>query len=158
MSDTALNQPSASPAASELPGTAERSAPGPVHHKGPGPAESGWVDPRRRGLGGRALALHRITGLVIVFYLYLHLAVLSMLLIGRSAWSSFLGLVTAKSFLALEVVLIGAVLFHGLNGIRVALVGSGIAVSRERAMFWAGTGIGIAAICFAALHVMGALS
>jgi len=114
----------------ELPGATERALPGPIHHKGPGPAESGWLDPRGRGHGGRGLALHRITGLVIVLYLYLHLGVLSMLLIGRSSWSSFLSLVTAKSFLALEAVLIAAVLFHGLNGIRVALVGSGIAVSQ----------------------------
>ncbi len=148
MSDSATN---------ELPGTAERSAAGPVHHKGPGPAESGWLEPRGRAHGGRALALHRVTGLVIVIYLYLHLGVLSMLLIGRSAWSSFLSLVTAKSFLALEVVLIGAVLFHGLNGIRVALVGSGIAVSRERAMFWAAAAAGTAGIIFAALHILGAL-
>jgi len=145
------------PANSELPGTAERRIPGPVHHKGPGPSESGWLDPRGRGHGGRALALHRITGVVIVFYLYLHLGVLSMLLIGHSAWSSFLSVVTAKSFLALEVVLIAAVLFHGLNGIRVALVGSGLAVRRERTLFWAGTAIGTAAIILAALHILGAL-
>jgi succinate dehydrogenase cytochrome b subunit len=146
------------PANTELPGTAERRIPGPVHHKGPGPSESGWVDPRGRSHGGRALALHRITGLVIVLYLYLHLGVLSMLLIGRSSWSSFLSLVTAKSFLALEVVLIAAVLFHGLNGIRVAFVGSGLAVRRERALFWAGTALGTAAVIFAALHILGALS
>jgi len=145
------------PATNELPGTAERAVLGPVHHKGPGPAESGWLDPRGRGHGGRALGLHRVTGLVIVVYLYLHLAVLSMLLIGRSAWSSFLGVVTSKGFLALEVVLIAAVLFHGLNGIRVALVGSGIAVTREAALFWAGTAVGTAAVVFAALHILGAL-
>ena len=144
-------------ATNELPGTAERAEPGPVRHKGPGPSESGWLDPRGRGHGGRALALHRITGLVIVFYLYLHLGVLSMLLIGRPAWSSFLSVVTAKSFLAFEVVLIAAVLFHGLNGIRVALVGSGIGVTRERAMFWAGSALGTAGVMFAALHIMGAL-
>lgn len=141
----------------ELPGTAERAQPGPIHHKGPGPSESGWLDPRGRGHGGRALALHRITGLVIVVYLYLHLGVLSMLLVGRSAWGSFLSLVTAKSFLALEVVLIAAVLFHGLNGIRVAFVGSGIGVTRERATFWGGTVLGCAALIFAALHILGAL-
>lgn len=141
----------------ELPGTAERAQPGPLHHKGPGPAESGWLDPRGRGHGGRALALHRITGLVILFYLYLHLGVLSMLLVGRSAWGSFLSLVTAKGFLALEVVLIAAVLLHGLNGIRVALVGSGIGVTRERAMFWGGTVLGTAAVVFAALHILGAV-
>lgn len=145
-------------ATDELPGTAEREQPGPIHHKGPGPSETGWLDPRGRGHGGRALALHRVTGLVIVFYLYLHLGVLSMLLIGSSAWSSFLSLVTAKSFLAFEVVLIAAVLFHGLNGIRVAFVGSGIAVTRERALFWAGTVIGTVAVIFAALHILGALS
>jgi succinate dehydrogenase / fumarate reductase cytochrome b subunit len=145
------------PATNELPGTAERALPGPIRHKGPGPAESGWLEPRGRGHGGRALALHRVTGLVIVFYLFLHLGVLSMLLIGHSAWSSFLSLVTAKSFLALEVVLIAAVLFHGLNGIRVALVGSGIAVTRERALFWVGTAIGTAGVILAALRILGAL-
>jgi succinate dehydrogenase / fumarate reductase cytochrome b subunit len=141
----------------ELPGTAERERPGPIRHKGPGPAESGWLDPRGRGHGGRALALHRVTGLVIAVYLYAHLAVLSLLLIGSSGWGSFLSLVTAKSFLALEVVLIAAVLFHGLNGIRVALVGSGLAVGHERAMFWAGTALGTAAVVYAALHILGAL-
>jgi succinate dehydrogenase / fumarate reductase, cytochrome b subunit len=144
-------------ATDEPPGAAEREFPGPVHHKGPGPAESGWLDPRGRGHGGRAMALHRLTGVVIVFYLYVHLGVLSMLLIGRSAWSSFLSLVTAKEFLAFEVVLIGAVLFHGLNGIRVALVGSGIAVSRERAMLWAAAAVGTVVLVFAGLHILGAL-
>jgi succinate dehydrogenase / fumarate reductase cytochrome b subunit len=145
------------PASDDLPGAAERALPGPIHHKGPGPAQSGWIDPRRRGHGGRGLALHRLTGLVIVLYLYLHLGVLSMLLVGRSAWSSFLGLVSAKSFLALEALLIAAVLFHGLNGIRVALVGSGIAVSRERTMFWIASAIAAVGAVLAALHVLGAL-
>ncbi|MGZ4184389.1 MAG: hypothetical protein ACXVUE_15620 [Solirubrobacteraceae bacterium] len=141
----------------QFPGAAERELRGPIHHKGPGPAESGWLTPRGRGHGGLALALHRITGLVIVLYLYLHLGVLSMLLIGRSSWSSFLSVVTAKSFLALEAVLIVAVLFHGLNGIRVALVGSGIAVRRERLLFWTACAITAVAGILAALHVLGAL-
>jgi succinate dehydrogenase cytochrome b subunit len=145
-------------ATNELPGTAAREQPGPIRHKGPGPSESGWLEPRGRGHGGRAMAAHRISGLVIVVYLYVHLGVLSMLLIGSSAWGSFLSLVTAKSVLGFEVVLIAAVVFHGLNGIRVALVGSGLAVKRERAMFWAGTAIGTATVIFAALHILGALS
>jgi succinate dehydrogenase cytochrome b subunit len=141
----------------ELPGTDERELPGPMHHKGPGPAVSGWLDPRGRAVGGRAFALHRLTGLALVFYLYVHLGVLSMLLVGESAWSSFLGVVTATGFLVFDVVLIFGLLFHGLNGIRVALVGSGIAVDHQRALFWAGTVIGTCALTFAALHVFGAL-
>jgi len=145
------------PPAGELPGTVERNLTGPIHHKGPGPAETGWLELRGRGHGGRALALHRLTGLVIVLYLYLHLGVLSMLLLGRSSWSSFLALVTAKSFLALEAVLIAAVAFHGLNGIRVALLGSGIAVNRERALLWVAVVFAIAAGVFAGLHILGAV-
>ena len=145
------------PTTPELPGTVERANPGPVHHKGPGPAMSGWIAPRGRGHGGRGLALHRVTGLLVVIYLYLHLGVLSMLLVGRSAWGSFLSLVTAKSFLVLEAVLIGAVLFHAVNGIRVALVGSGIAVTRERLLFWAACALATAGTIFAGLHILGAL-
>jgi succinate dehydrogenase / fumarate reductase cytochrome b subunit len=143
------------PATPELPGTAERAEPGPVHHKGPGPAPSGWLDPRGRAIGGRTFALHRITGLALVLYLYVHLGVLSMLLIGRSAWGDFLSVVTAKGFLAFDVVLFFGLLFHALNGIRVAIVGSGFAVSHQQALFWAATALGVPALIYAALRVFG---
>jgi hypothetical protein len=42
-----------------------------------------------------------------------------------------LSVVTAKRFLPFDVVLIFGLLFHGLNGIRVGLVGSGIAVAGD---------------------------
>ena len=96
-----------------------------------------------------------VTGVIIVVYLYLHLGVLSMLLIGRSAWSSFLGVVTAKGFLALEAVLIAAVLFHALNGIRVALVGSGIVADRQRALWWSLGVFGTIVLVVAGLHIFG---
>jgi succinate dehydrogenase / fumarate reductase cytochrome b subunit len=143
------------PVTNELPGTTERAQRGPVHHKGPGPAASGWLDPRGRALGGRAFALHRLTGLALVVYLYVHLGVLSMLLIGASAWSDFLSVVSAKSFLAFDVVLLLGLVFHALNGIRVALVGSGFAVKRQRALFWAAIAVGTPIVVYGAIHVIG---
>jgi len=145
------------PEAAQFPGPAERELSGPIRHHGPGPAVSGWLDPRGRAVGGRAFALHRLTGIALVVYLYVHLGILSMLLVGQSAWHSFLDVVTATGFLAFDVLLILVLLFHALNGIRVALVGSGVAVSRERALFWVGTLIGACAIICAALHVFGAI-
>jgi len=126
-----------------------------VRHKGRGPAVSGWVAPRGRALGGRSFALHRITGIALVIYLYVHLGVLSMLLIGESAWGDFLSVVTAKGFLAFDVVLIFGLLFHALNGIRVALVGSGYLVRHQRALFWVATAIGTPLLVYAAIHVFG---
>ena len=144
-------------ARTELPGTAERAAPGPVHHKGPGPAAGGWLDPRGRAIGGRTFALHRITGLALVAYLYIHLGVLSMLLVGESAWNDFLGVVTAKGFLAFDVVLLTGLVFHALNGIRLALVGSGHAVIHHRALFWAAAAVGTPVLVDGALHMLGAI-
>ena len=139
----------------ELPGARERALRGPVRHKGMGPAPSGWLDPRGRTLGGRAFALNRVTGLALVLYLYLHLGVLSILVVGESAWDDFLGLATSSFFLGLDVVLLFGLLFHGLNGIRVALVGSGVAPNRQRALFWTAALIGTLALVYGSLHVLG---
>ncbi|MFB3738716.1 MAG: hypothetical protein ACE14W_07095 [Candidatus Velamenicoccus archaeovorus] len=141
--------------ATGLPGADERSQRGPVRRKGIGPSPSGWLDPRGRAIGGWAFAANRITGLGLVFYLYLHLGVLSMLLLGASAWSDFLRLATTWAFLGLDVLLLFGLLFHGLNGVRVALVGSGIVPNRQKALFWAGTVIGTLTLAYGAFHIVG---
>jgi succinate dehydrogenase cytochrome b subunit len=139
----------------------ERSTPdlraerGPVLRKGVGLSPSGWFDPRGRTIGGWAFAVNRITGLGLVFYLYLHLAVLSMLLRGASAWGDFLRIATTTAFLGLDVLLVFGLLYHGLNGVRVALVGTGIVPNRQRALFWAGTVVGTLLLIGATLHILG---
>jgi succinate dehydrogenase / fumarate reductase cytochrome b subunit len=130
-----------------------REGPGPVPRKGVGPVA--WFDIRRRGLGHFAFSLNRITGLGLVFYLYLHLAVLSTLLRGEDAWDSFLGLATAPFFLLLDVLLIFGLLAHGLNGLRLALVGSGRAVDQQKALYRSIQVIGTILLLGAALRLMG---
>jgi succinate dehydrogenase / fumarate reductase, cytochrome b subunit len=94
----------------------------------------GWFDVRHRGLGGWAFALNRLTGLGLVGYLYLHLGVLSLLARGPGGWDRFVALAHRPFFLWLDVVLVVGLLVHGLNGVRAALVGSGLMVSRHRAL------------------------
>jgi succinate dehydrogenase / fumarate reductase cytochrome b subunit len=132
---------------------AAREARGPVLRKSPGP--SAWFDIRKRGTGQWAFSLNRFTSLGLVFYLYLHLAVLSMLLRGESAWHGFLELATTPVFLGLDVLLLFGLLFHGLNGLRVALVGSGIAADRQKALFWSLMTFGAILLIGAALHIVG---
>jgi len=90
-----------------------------------------------------------------VFYLYLHLTVLSLLLRGESSWHGFLKLATTPLFLGLDVILIFGLLFHGLNGLRIALVGSGIAADRQQALFWSLMVFGAILLLGAALHIGG---
>jgi succinate dehydrogenase / fumarate reductase cytochrome b subunit len=130
-----------------------REARGPVLRKAPGP--TAWFDVRKGGTGHWAFSLNRITALGLTLYLYLHLAVLSMLLGGEDAWDGFLELATTPVFLGLDVLLLFGLLFHGLNGLRVALVGSGIAVDRQKALFWSLMILGAILLLGATLHIVG---
>lgn len=104
---------------------------------------AGWVDVRGRRLGGWAFILNRLAGLGVLFYLYLHLVVLSQLAVGAAAWNSLLkNWFLNPVFLALDVVLLAGLLVHGLNGIRLALVGFGLVVDRQKALLLALTVIG----------------
>jgi len=111
--------------------TSEDPAARPVRRRG----VAGWFDPRGRRLGGWAFALNRLTGLGLVLYLYLHLVILSRLAAGPGAWDSFVDLALSPPLLVLDVILISGMLLHGLNGIRVALVGFGFIPDRQRALF-----------------------
>lgn len=96
---------------------------------------AGWVDVRGRRLGGWAFALNRATGLGLVLYLYLHLGVLSLLARGEDAYDGFLGVMANPVILFLDIVLLFGMLAHGFNGIRIGLVGLGLVVDRQRALF-----------------------
>jgi len=106
-----------------------------------------WFDVRRDRLGSWAFALNRLTALGLTLYLFIHMGVLSLLAQGPEAWDSFLELAKSPFYLLLDVVLIFGLLFHGLNGIRVGLVGMGVAVRSHRSLFWLLIGIG--AVLFA---------
>jgi succinate dehydrogenase / fumarate reductase cytochrome b subunit len=149
--DTHDPRPPRDPAVEEI--VRVRHEPGPVEHNAPGPAA--WFDVRRRGTGHFAISLNRITGLGLVLYLYLHLAVLSLLLGGADSWSSFLRTATTPLFLGLDVLLVFGLLAHGLNGLRVALVGSGFVPDRQKALFWSLMAFGIIVLMYSAIHVFG---
>ena len=75
-------------------------------------------------------------------YLYVHLGVLSMLLDRRVGLERLPRRRDGKGFLAFDVVLLSGLLFHALNGIRVALVGSGFAVDTPARPAWAAVAVG----------------
>jgi succinate dehydrogenase / fumarate reductase cytochrome b subunit len=95
-----------------------------------------WFDVGGRKAGTWAFALNRLTGLGLMLYLMVHMGVLTLLLRGEEQWDEFVELASHPLILALDVVLIFGILYHGLNGIRVALVGMGIAVRWQKPRFW----------------------
>jgi succinate dehydrogenase / fumarate reductase cytochrome b subunit len=98
---------------------------------------AGWANLRGRHLGSVAFLTNRVTGLLLIGYLYLHLGVLYLLTGGPGSWASVLHLFENHYFLALESLLILFILVHGLNGLRLALVGTGVGVRHHRTWFTA---------------------
>lgn len=94
----------------------------------------GWVAHPGAGTPTWAFVANRVSALILVGYLYLHLVVLSMLLRGSASWDQFLAIAGTRAFVAVDVVLFAAVVWHAANGVRLALVGTGIAVRRQRAL------------------------
>lgn len=102
-----------------------------------------WFNPRGRSISTIAFALNRLTAIGLTVYLFLHLAVLSLLLRGPEGWDSFVRIARSPLFLTLDVVLLFGVVYHMFNGIRVALVGIGIAHRQQRALFYGLVGLAL---------------
>ena len=94
----------------------------------------GWLTHPGSGTPTWAFLANRVAALILVGYLYLHLVVLSMLVRGSDSWNSFLAIAGTRAFVAVDLVLFAAVVWHAANGVRLALVGTGIAVRRQRAL------------------------
>jgi succinate dehydrogenase / fumarate reductase cytochrome b subunit len=76
----------------------------------------------RKDTGSKAWILHRISGIALIGYLFLHIYSLSPLSEGRAAFNAKMELYTTPFFMILEWILFAFVLFHSLNGIRIVLV------------------------------------
>lgn len=114
-----------------------------------------WFDVRRRGPGTWAYALNRLTGLLLVAYLYIHLAVLSLLARGPDSYDRFVGVMRSPLFLLLDVGLIAGLLIHALNGLRLTVVGLGVGVRAQRALLVAATAGGAAVLIVATMLLFG---
>jgi succinate dehydrogenase / fumarate reductase cytochrome b subunit len=95
-----------------------------------------WFNLKGKRVGFWAYVVMRLSALGLVLYLFLHLVVLSQLAVGPAQWDAFVALVKSPAFLVLDVILIIGILAHGLNGIRLSLIGFGIGVPSHKLMLW----------------------
>jgi succinate dehydrogenase / fumarate reductase cytochrome b subunit len=88
-------------------------------------------------LGFWAFLLMRISGVALTVYLFLHINVLKNLLAGPEKFNEIMETVQSPLFKFFELALLGAVLFHALNGVRVLWIDFGSAALRHKTWFWA---------------------
>lgn len=72
--------------------------------------------------GSWAWIYHRISGIALIGYLFLHIYSVSPLAQGRAAFDHKMASFSSPLFMFLEWLLFAFVLFHSLNGVRIVLV------------------------------------
>ncbi len=76
----------------------------------------------RGGEGMWSWVAHRITGVAVFFFLLVHVLDTALVRVSPDAYDAVIATYKTPVVNLLEVGLVGAVLYHGLNGLRIILV------------------------------------
>jgi len=112
-----------------------------------------WFDARGRQVGSWAFILNRLTALALTFYLGLHLLVLNKLTQGAHAYNDFVTFAQTPLIKVSEIILIAAVVLHGLNGLRLTLLAFGVGLRWQRILFIIVAAATILASALFAIHL-----
>lgn len=72
--------------------------------------------------GQYAWVLHRATGLGVLFFLLVHIVDIALIGLGRDLYDKTVAFYATPFLIPMEIALVGAVIYHSLNGIRILLV------------------------------------
>lgn len=81
---------------------------------------------------------HRITGLALVAYIFLHLSFITTASLGEGGadFDSLMATTSQPLFVAMDFFLVIVVIYHAMNGFRVVLFDMGIGIKRQKLVFW----------------------
>lgn len=86
--------------------------------------------------------LHRITGVAIFFFLLVHILDTALVRVSPEAYNAVIGTYKNPIMGVGEIALVGAIIFHALNGLRIIIVDFwSKGVKYQRIMFWSVIGV-----------------
>jgi succinate dehydrogenase cytochrome b556 subunit/succinate dehydrogenase hydrophobic membrane anchor protein len=87
--------------------------------------------------GQYAWIFHRMTGLGVLFFLLIHVIDIMLIGLGRDVYDHAVEFYARWYIIPMEVLLVGAVIYHALNGLRIIAIDFWSEGTRkERQMFW----------------------
>jgi succinate dehydrogenase / fumarate reductase cytochrome b subunit len=105
-------------------------------------------------LGFWAFLLMRISGLALLLYLLMHLYVLTNLLEGPATFDELMKMTHNPLVKFLELVLLGGVVYHAVNGIRTIGVDFLSGAKHHKTWFWVMVILGVGIFIFGAVPVL----
>lgn len=112
------------------------------------------IHPAHYRIGAWAWLAHRLTGIGIAVYLVAHIIVISRALAGGATFDQVLRGLQTPLFLALDIILLGVILYHALNGFRILLFDMGIGVRQQKTLFWGLMGVGLVVFVLMAAFIL----
>ncbi len=88
--------------------------------------------------GQYAWVMHRATGIGIVFFLLVHIIDIMLIGLGRDIYDESVEFYGNVFLIPMEIALVGAVIYHTLNGLRIMVIDFWeMGTRRQRQLFWA---------------------
>ena len=84
-----------------------------------------------------SFVLRRISGVALVLYLFMHMWVIGSVNQGPEVFDARLNMVQTPLFKVLEVALLAAVVYHGLDGIRLLIIHQFKVTDYRKSLFYA---------------------
>lgn len=109
-----------------------------------------FADRYRGGVGMLAWLLHRLSGLALSAYLLLHIYDLRAAQRGAQAFDEALAVFQTPFWKVMDLLLLAAVLYHGLNGLRLLAFDAGWGIRNQRQLFWIALVVTIGVLFFSA--------
>jgi succinate dehydrogenase cytochrome b556 subunit len=87
--------------------------------------------------GQYAWVFHRATGIGVLFFLLVHIVDIALIGLGRDVYDESVEAYASPFLIPMEILLVGAVIYHTLNGLRIILIDFWPeGTRRERQFFW----------------------
>ena len=87
--------------------------------------------------GQYAWVFHRASGIGVLFFLLVHIVDIMLIGLGRDVYDASVEFYGRIELIPMELLLVGAVIYHTLNGLRIILIDfSEMGYRRERMLFW----------------------
>jgi succinate dehydrogenase / fumarate reductase cytochrome b subunit len=103
----------------------------------------------KMNLGAYMWVLQRFTGLILFFYLLLHLSILGSIFGGNDAFNRTMSYMDSQVIKLLELGLLGTMGFHALNGIRLILITLFVEVNQKILAY----GLWVTTVIFVAVSI-----
>ncbi len=107
------------------------------------------------GWGQVAWVLHRAAGLGIAFFLLIHIVDIMLINVSPAVYDTTVALYKTPFLVPMEIALVGAVVYHGMNGLRVIALDVWVgALRRQRELFFAVVTLSVVLVAPSALFLI----